>query len=108
MWIENDSMMDILHSPFYDGVPRSLECPSCGEHHVHVLMHRHDADTSKGTAWIWCDACHGYAHLACKIPIWWENPPFLDEEKLDSTVEYPNSICKEVDAWMVTCLKARC
>lgn len=74
-------------------------CPACGESHTHVLMHRLEPSDPRGTVWVWCDSCGSYVHFGAVIPDWWENPGFVDEGRLDSFVDYPDSITAKVDEW---------
>jgi hypothetical protein len=72
-----------------DTFPRA--CPACGERHAYVLMHRFDTSDPRGTVWAWCDSRGGYAHYGAVVPAWWSNPGFVDEDRLDSFVDYPTA-----------------
>lgn len=64
-----------------DTFPRA--CPACVERHAHVLMHRLDTSDPRGTVWAW-----------------WSNPGFVVEDRLDSFVDYPDSISGLIDDWI--------
>lgn len=100
MWHEDDGMMAIYAS-LEDGhgaFPGT--CPVCGGDHAHVLMHRPDPSSPRGTVWAWCGTCGGYAHFSAVVPAWWHDPDFVDEGRLDSFVDYPDSISAEIDGWL--------
>ena len=100
MWHEDDGMMAIYAS-LEDGqgtFPRM--CPVCGEGHAHVLMHGFEPSDPRGTVWVWCDSCGGYTHFSGAVPTWWRNPEFVDEDRLDSFVDYPDGISAKIDGWV--------
>ena len=100
MWSEDDKLMRVYAS-FNDGgdqFPKA--CPACGESHAHVLMHRPEPTDSRGTVWVWCDSCGSYAHFSAVVPAWWSNPAFVDEDCLDSLVDYPDSMRAQIDEWV--------
>jgi hypothetical protein len=63
-------------------------------------MHRSDTSDPRGTVWAWCDSRGGYAHYGVVVPAWWSNPGFVDEDRLDSFVDYPDSISGLIDDWI--------
>jgi hypothetical protein len=99
MWHEDDRMVDVYTS-LDSGGPFPRACPACGERHAHVLMHRFGSSDPRGTVWAWCRSCGGHAHFGAAIPVWWRNPEFVDEARLDSYVDYPDSISGLIDEWM--------
>lgn len=99
MWREDDRMMEVYTTLENDGGPFPRVCPACGQSHAHVLMHRFDPSSPRGTVWAWCDSCGGYEHFDALVPVWWSNPGFVDEDLLDSYVDYPDSICGQIDEW---------
>lgn len=105
MWNENDRMMELVEGMGLAQIAVPAKCPICNEVHAHFLMHRFDDSTNRGTAWIWCDSCGNYTHFSYFLPTWWENPDFIDTEKLDSLIEYPHSIEGEIDEWICALLR---
>lgn len=100
MWHEDDGMMTIYESLEEGQGSFPRECPVCGEKHAHMLVHRPEPSNSRGTVWAWCGFCGGYAHFGAVVPAWWTDPGFVDEERLDSYVDYPDSISTKIDEWM--------
>lgn len=100
MWKEKDEMMELLSNLGDCNSAWPHECPLCKEKHAHALLHRSMPDSDFGTAWLWCDACGSYSHFSYRIPEWWKNPSFIDNEKLDSFVDYPNSLRDLSDKWL--------
>lgn len=108
MWHEDDRMMVVYASLGNDGGPFPRMCPVCGKRHAHVLMHRFGSSDPRGTVWAWCGSCGGYAHCGAVVPAWWSNLEFADEDRLDSFVDYPDSISGQIDEWVNALLnKAR-
>ena len=105
MWNENDRMMEVVEDMGEAQIAIPTKCPVCNEAHAHFLMHRFGSTSDRGTAWIWCDSCKSYTHFGYYVPAWWENPDFIDIDKLDSLVEYPHSIENEIDEWISTLLQ---
>lgn len=100
MWSERDEMMSLVPKP--DEKPGDFPkvCPCCGKKSAHILMHRAEPGSPRGTLWIWCDSCFSYSHMGFFVPNWWKNPDFIDEDKLDSFVDYPHEHEAEIDAWI--------
>ena len=100
MWNEQDDMMKLLASvDNREGVFPAI-CPQCGRSDAHILFHRFADGDDRGSAWVWCSACKSYEHFSYRIPEWWCNPPFIDENSLDSVVDYPESMKCEIDEWV--------
>lgn len=99
MWREDDRMVEVYASLGNEKGPFPRACPACGECHAHVLMHRPELSSPRGTVWTWCGSCGSYAHFGAVIPEWWENPGFVDEDRLDSFVDYPDGISTKIDEW---------
>jgi hypothetical protein len=99
MWHEDDRMVD-MYTSLDSGGPFPRACPACGERHAHVLMHGFGSSDPRGTVWAWCRSCGGHAHFGAAIPVWWRNPEFVDEARLDSYVDYPDSISGLIDEWV--------
>lgn len=100
MWHVDDKMMEAYTSFGISGNPFPRACPVCGRRHAHVLMHKFCSPDPRGTIWVWCDSCDSYAHFSAVIPVLWSNPEFVDEDRLDSIVDYPDSIGVQIDEWI--------
>ena len=100
MWHEDDRMMEVYTAFENDGGPFPRVCPVCGQSHAHVLMHRIEPSGLRGTVWVWCDSCAAYVHFSAVIPALWSNPAFVDEDRLDSFVDYPDTISTRIDEWV--------
>ena len=100
MWHEDDRLMDIYASLESGNGQFPRACPACGQGSVHVLMHRFEPSNPRGTVWAWCDSCGGYAHFDAIVPAWWSNPEFVDEDRLDSLVDYPDGMSGQIDRWI--------
>ncbi|MGI6217127.1 MAG: hypothetical protein ACOYIK_05895 [Coriobacteriales bacterium] len=100
MWNEEDKMLDLVYSINEGPLHMPTACPRCGKTDAHFLLHRPLDSGDHGTAWIWCSSCRAYSHFSFKIPYWWENPDWIEERKLDSFPDYPESVKRETDAWV--------
>ena len=100
MWREDDRMMEVYTALENDGSPFPRVCPACGQSHAHVLMHKFEPSSPRGTVWAWCDSCGGYAHFDAVVPVWWDNPEFVNEDRLDSLVDYPDGMSGQIDRWI--------
>lgn len=100
MWKEDDKMMDLVDGIGQASVSSPAKCPICNEIQAHYLLHKGEGSSNRGTAWIWCDACKSYTHFGYFIPDWWKNAEFVDDDKLDSYVAYPQSIESKIDEWI--------
>ena len=105
MWNENDNLMQLVDDMGQAKLPSPAKCPVCGKEGVHYLMHRFEEPKGRGSAWLWCGECGSYTHFSYFVPDWWENPKFIDAEKLDSFVDYPADHAEELDAWNSELLK---
>ena len=102
---EDDRMMNVYASFENDGGPFPRVCPACGRRHAHLLMHRFDPSDTRGTVWVWCDSCGSYAHFDAVVQVWWSNPEFVNEDRFDSLVDYPDDISAKIDEWVNTLLE---
>lgn len=100
MWNEEDKLMQLVDEMGQGRLTSPAKCPSCGKNGVHYLIYRFDGSSNLGTAWLWCEECGSYTHFSYYVPDWWENPNFIDEEKLDSFVDYPANLTNEIDQWI--------
>ncbi|MGI6032985.1 MAG: hypothetical protein ACOX69_06160 [Coriobacteriales bacterium] len=100
MWNEEDKMMGLVDAMNNGNASVPAECPVCHERSAHYLMHRAQPGSNRGSAWIWCDVCGSYTHFSYLVPDWWKNPAFVEASMLDSTVEYPHSMEREIDSWV--------
>lgn len=98
MW--NDSMKmlksfvpDMLENKYPD------QCPECGSLDRHVFIYRFDEDDDGGL-WMWCSKCHNYTHAHIVVPVGWRNPDFIDEDRLEDSVEYLEERKHEIDKWV--------
>ncbi len=105
MWHEDGKLMELYSSLESSGEQFPRECPVCGQRHAHVLMHRFGPSGLRGTVRAWCDSCGGYAHFDVVVPVWWSNPEFVNEDRLDSLVDYPDDISAKIDEWVNTLLE---
>lgn len=74
-------------------------CPECGSADKHVMFFRFDKD-NEGGVWMWCSKCHSYTHAHVVVPSSWENPGFISEDKLDSSMDYLETKKTMIDEWV--------
>ena len=75
-------------------------CPVCGSPDKHVYFHKFDDEDTDGAVWIWCSKCHSYTHAHAEVPAIWKNPSFIDDDNLDDSVEYLESLKESIDEWV--------
>lgn len=75
-------------------------CPVCGSSEKHVYFHKFDDDDNDGAVWIWCSKCHSYTHAHAEVPSKWKNPDFVDDDNLDDSAEYLESLKELIDEWV--------
>jgi hypothetical protein len=47
---------------------RNITCPKCGQAILHAYFHQFNANTGRGTIWVWCPNCHTTCHLPRVVP----------------------------------------
>lgn len=99
MWEESDKMLKSFDVKMLGKVYPDY-CPCCGSSGKHVYFHRFDEDDQDGGVWMWCSKCHSYSHAHAVIPASWENPPFVNEDKLDGSVDYLEMNKELIDDWV--------
>lgn len=73
-------------------------CPICNKQAAHVYVSRHN--NQHGGIWAWCSACGASSHMSGIVPLWWQNPDFIDECLLSAEPDYLNSMADRIDSWM--------
>ena len=97
MWNDNEKIMGIFDKANEGGTQFPCKCPICQKHSAHVYIHRHN-DKHCGI-WTWCNECGASAHMSGETPVWWENPVFVDADKLCSDPSYLNEMTDKIDEW---------
>ena len=99
MWNDNDDrIMRLLPLAGENCSVFPEVCPICGARTGHVYMHRYKE--GRGGIWIWCSSCHSYSHMSSIIPDWWENPEYIDEDKLNHSPECLDQQADILDSWI--------
>ena len=108
MWIDdNDKIIDILK----EEIIKSKEyfpviCPVCKRKQGHLYAHRYKEGEDRGGEWVWCSACHSYAHFSARLPKWWKNLELIEFSKLAAVPDYleENKTC--IDEWINSLISA--
>ena len=99
MWNESRKMLNSFSLNMLNRVYPEA-CPDCGSQEKHVFFYRFDEEDNDGGMWMWCSKCHRYTHARVIIPSLWENPNFIDEEKLDDSMNYLEENKDRIDSWI--------
>lgn len=57
---DNSNLADVLYKL---KIGTTLEASCCDNPDVHFYVHRFNADSPRGSAWVWCSNCNKYVHL---------------------------------------------
>ena len=99
MWEDSRKMLKSFDTNMLNRTYPDI-CPECGSSEKHVFFYRFDEDDSDGGVWMWCSKCHSYTHAHSVVPKIWKNPVFIDEEKLDDTIDYLEANKDKIDKWI--------
>ena len=99
MWEESRNMLHSFDLNMLDRVYPD-NCPDCGAQDKHVFFYKFDEADKDGGVWMWCSKCHSYTHARAVIPPMWRNPDFIDEDKLDSSMDYLEANKARIDSWI--------
>lgn len=75
-------------------------CPECGSADKHILFFRFDDEDVDGGVWMWCSKCHSYTHAHVVVPSAWKNPEFINEDELDTSMDYLEKQKDIIDEWV--------
>ena len=98
MWKDNDRIIEVFNKANEGGMQFPCQCPVCQNRSAHIYVHRHN-DKHSGI-WVWCDNCGASSHMSGETPTWWENPYFVQADKLCSDPSYLNEISDKIDKWV--------
>ena len=96
MWNENDKVLKVLNFEL-KSIKYPTLCPECNDEGIHVYFHRFNKNDEYGAGWVWCSKCKSYAHVRYKIPSWWKNLESINEDLLEDSPAYLDSLSDKID-----------
>ena len=98
-WKESEKMLEVAEYFQRREAVFPVNCPECLKKSAHVYYDRDETEEGDLVRmWAWCSSCNSYICKEATAPVWWQNLPYLEREKLHTwNADEPERYAEMID-----------